>query len=649
MAIELKEIINVETATIKDVREAIAGLREEVSRLKLEGKDYRTEAEKINVLQRHMSEVMNSSKKYTADAAESFNAMTARLRQLKDQWKATGDEARRAQLGKEINALKERINDANESIGNFQHNVGDYTNSIIQAFSTMGVAVGQPVTKMISMFGLLGGGMNKVTEALSKLWATIIANPLSALIAVLGTVLVFWDDIKEAIGAVKTPYQEVIDQTDDFRKSLDGARTELERTLKLMSAMGADEIEVAATRTARLKDQLEQTNQKIADQEAELADLEVWWKRIGRAVFSVLQYILPVSDAMRDMFGMGGKVKGLEESIASLKEEAKNLDAETQNAADNEYILRNNIDKTTASTKASTAARKEDTEAVKLQAEALRELQGEVDKMVAQAQTAQEEYDKGLEKATAMYDELQRGQLSDLELEELRYKERLKLFEQYGLDTELLEEEHQERMAEIRKRESQQIYAELEAQRKAQEAQDEKAKKSHEKLMKARETATKNMASGTSSILKNLSVAMGENTKLGKGFAIAAATIDTIASAVAGFRAGMNQWAEAGPMAWMAPVQAAINATMALTAGFAEVQKIRSVDTSGNSDGGGGGATALAIPNIEGLSTPMDYTRQVVTDTEQEELNRNNRVYILESDIQESGNRVRVREEETTF
>jgi len=649
MAIELKEIINVETATIKDVREAIAGLREEVSRLKLEGKDYRTEAEKINVLQRHMSEVMNSSKKYTADAAESFNAMTARLRQLKDQWKATGDEARRAQLGKEINALKERINDANESIGNFQHNVGNYTNSIVDAFGKMGVSVGQPITKMTSLFGFLQGGIDKAFEAVQKLWAAIAANPMGALIAVLGTLIVFWDDLKEAIGAAKTPYQEVIDQTDDFRKSLDGARTELERTLKLMSAMGADEIEVAATRTARLKDQLEQTNQKIADQEAELADLEVWWKRIGRAVLSVLQYILPVSDAMRDMFGMGGKVKGLEESIASLKEEAKNLDTETQNAADNEYILRNNIDKTTASTKASTAARKEDTEAVKLQAEALRELQGEVDKMVAQAQTAQEEYDKGLEKATAMYDELQRGQLSDLELEELRYKERLKLFEQYGLDTELLEEEHQERMAEIRKRESQQIYAELEAQRKAQEAQDEKAKKSHEKLMKARETATKNMASGTSSILKNLSVAMGENTKLGKGFAIAAATIDTIASAVAGFRAGMNQWAEAGPMAWMAPVQAAINATMALTAGFAEVQKIRSVDTSGNSDGGGGGATALAIPNIEGLSTPMDYTRQVVTDTEQEELNRNNRVYILESDIQESGNRVRVREEETTF
>lgn len=647
MAIELKEIINVETATIKDVREAIAGLREDVSRLKMEGKDYRIEAEKINVLQKHLSEVMNSSKKYTADAAESFNAMTARLRQLKDQWKATGDEARRAQLGKEINALKERINDANESIGNFQHNVGNYTNSIVDAFGKMGVSVGQPITKMTSLFGFLQGGIDKAFEAVQKLWAAIAANPMGALIAVLGTLIVFWDDLKEAIGAVKTPYQDVIDKTDEFTQANKDAQIEMNRTLKLMAAMGASELEIAAARARELHGQLDKVNQKITDQETELADLEVWWKRIGRAVLSVLQFIVPVSEATANMFGMGGRVDGLKESIAKLKEEQKDLNEAFRDAAVDEFVAQTKEDE--KATKEATKARKEDTEAVRLQAEALREMQGEIDRMVGQVEKAQEEYDKGLEKATAMYDELQRGQLSDLEREELRYKERLKLFEQYGLDTELLEEEHQERMAEIRARETRQIYAELEAQRKAQEAQDEKAKKSHEKLMKARETATKNMASGTSSILKNLSVAMGENTKLGKGFAIAAATIDTIASAVAGFRAGMNQWAEAGPMAWMAPVQAAINATMALTAGFAEVQKIRSVDTSGNSDGGGGGATALAIPNIEGLSTPMDYTRQVVTDTEQEELNRNNRVYILESDIQESGNRVRVREEETTF
>ena len=142
---------------------------------------------------------------------------------------------------------------------------------------------------------------------------------------------------------------------------------------------------------------------------------------------------------------------------------------------------------------------------------------------------------------------------------------------------------------------------------------------------------------------------MGESTKMGKGFAIASATIDTIASAVAGFRAGFNQWKDTGYMAWMAPVQGAINATAALVAVYAQVQKIRSVDTSGSDSGGGGMATALAMPNIEGLSSPVDYTRQVTTQTEQEEMNTNSRVYILESDIQESGNRVRIRENETTF
>ena len=96
-------------------------------------------------------------------------------------------------------------------------------------------------------------------------------------------------------------------------------------------------------------------------------------------------------------------------------------------------------------------------------------------------------------------------------------------------------------------------------------------------------------------------------------------------------------------------LQAAINATAALVAGYAQVQKIASVDTSGNAQASGGGATALAIPNIEGLSSPIDYTRQVTTETEREQMNQDNRVYILESDIQQSNNRVRVREEETTF
>lgn len=184
----------------------------------------------------------------------------------------------------------------------------------------------------------------------------------------------------------------------------------------------------------------------------------------------------------------------------------------------------------------------------------------------------------------------------------------------------------------------------------AEDKRNEKRKKQYEKLMKARESATKSFVNSTSSLFKALSQAMGENTKAGKGFAIASATIDTIASALAGFRAGYNQWKDMpGPMAAMAPIQGALNATVALVSGYAQVQKIQSVDTSGSSTSTGATATAVAIPNISGLSTPYEYTREVTTETEREEMNRDQRVYILESDIQDSNRRVQVRENETTF
>lgn len=174
----------------------------------------------------------------------------------------------------------------------------------------------------------------------------------------------------------------------------------------------------------------------------------------------------------------------------------------------------------------------------------------------------------------------------------------------------------------------------------------------HQKIQKARYEASMQMADGTAGLFDALASAMGESTKAGKAFAIASATIDTIAAAVSGFRAGYNQWKDAGPMAWMAPVQGALNSAAALVAGYAQVQKIASVDTSGKNTGAGSavsGATALAIPNIAGLNAPYDYTRQITTQTEREELNRYSRVYILESDIQESNKRVKIREDETNF
>ena len=681
MAIELKEIINVDTATIKDVRDKISELREEISRLRLANGDYREEAQKVNVLQDHLNKVMTASKRYTADAEGSFNALNKELRRLKEAWKAAGDEATRNKIGEKVNEVKAKLNGMNESIGNFQHNVGNYTKRIVDAFNQMGGAVGGMGGKVVSAAGAVKG-----------LWKTLSTNPIGIVVAALGGLTAAFAAVTRAVQdneesqnrlhIAMSAFQPMKDQMTRWLDSMGVAFTvmatdigEAVRQTREMIAAWKDWMGITSGEAARVKEENE-NYRKIAEGEVALQKLRRTNRKENAKDTATIERLREEAAETKNVTEKAQKLNEAKEIQARVNErntkEAKlNLailkahaattpnsvkandelaEAEarvSETMAQGDRTMRSLTRELNRYEKAAGGAKKATDE---LATEALRLAGAEINEGMKSVNDAMDEWDKGLEKVMKMQAELQEGQLSELELEEKRYQEKLALFEQYGIDTELLEEAHQEKMAEIRAEATKKEYAEMERVKAEQEAKDLKAKKDYEKLMKARETATKNMASGTSGILKNLSTAMGESTRLGKGFAIAAATIDTIASAVTGFRAGMNQWADAGPMAWMGPVQAALNATMALTAGFAEVQKIQSVDTSGNaSAGGGASATALAIPNIEGLSSPVDYTRQVTTETEQEEMNKNNRVYILESDIQESGKRVKVREEETTF
>ena len=338
MAKDYYKLLEVDTSVdnIKTLREEIKLLKQELEKLSIGSEEYEKVSDQVWAKQSRLNQVIKEAKRPLQDAEGSFNAWLKTLKELKDRWKATSDELERARLGAAINEVKEKINDANESIGNFQHNVGNYTNSIIDAFSKMGISVGGPVAKMSSLFGLLTGGLGKAMEAFKKLWAVLVANPFAAVIAALGVVIAYWEDFKELIGSTKTPMDEIVDATKEFSDALQDTQKEMNRTIRLMKAMGADEIEVAAYRTGTLKDQLEQTNQKLEGQKAELADLESWWKRIGRAVLSVLKYIIPVNEAMAEYYGMGGKVDGLKESIKSLEEEQKKLNDQVADASDEE-------------------------------------------------------------------------------------------------------------------------------------------------------------------------------------------------------------------------------------------------------------------------------------------------------------------------
>lgn len=764
MAIELNEILRIDdTTTLQDFRNKIRELREEISRLKLEGKDYTKQAEEINVVQGHLSEVMNASKKYTADAEGSFNALNAQLRQLKEQWKATGDEAKRAALGEEINKVKGQMNTMNESIGNYQHNVGNYTNSIIDAFKQMGISFGGTSAKFASMAGILTGGLSKLGGAFKSLWGVLKANPIGIVLAAVGALVGVFSKLRQAIRnneeselrwhqamaafqPIKDKFTNWLDEAAQGFVNLAEAVADAWVWLRKTYAAYTDYMGYTTGRKERVESE-QAFAREVGRAEGKLVQLERQTKKLNatdevtltqaRELASMtsdrakqVEYLTAAKEAQQRINERNVKLAEEEYNLLKMQTSTTNNSIEVNNklndaevkviqtrANGNLALIRLNRQMTNSSATLSKHTEKVDEDAKAL--EKMRE--ASLRAAEAEAQRAQEVYQESLEALK-----------SETEKEEEEYQKRKQLLVEHNLSTEALDAEHHRKEVEM-------LTARYEAEYKAEEAKvdfefqmeerrremearqgngeggtgieaamreaeladeemerfrtytEEKirlnelqmlafeegseewtaidqentqlrmemaekefaAKQKHDKaekkLIQARQDAYRAMAMGTAGILKDLSAAMGENTKMGKGFAIASATIDTIASAVSGFRAGYNQWKDAGPMAWMAPVQAAINATAALVAGYAQVQKIASVDTSGNAQASGGGATALAIPNIEGLSSPIDYTRQVTTETEREQMNQDNRVYILESDIQQSNNRVRVREEETTF
>lgn len=125
-----------------------------------------------------------------------------------------------------------------------------------------------------------------------------------------------------------------------------------------------------------------------------------------------------------------------------------------------------------------------------------------------------------------------------------------------------------------------------------------------------------------------------------KNMQIAQAWIATLSGAVQAFSSAM----QLGPIA--GPIVGGINAAAMIAMGVANVKQIKYTDFTGGVNTGG---TNIPSPGTYQTELPFSYTRQVTTASDIDELNKDTRVYILESDLEESRNRVQIREKESTF
>lgn len=140
-----------------------------------------------------------------------------------------------------------------------------------------------------------------------------------------------------------------------------------------------------------------------------------------------------------------------------------------------------------------------------------------------------------------------------------------------------------------------------------------------------------------------------ENTKK---LQIAAAIVNGLAGVAMAVSTAMSL----GPIA--GPIMAAVNSALVIATTATQIAKIKSTsfDGGGSSSVGGDIAAAVATPTPAAVAYTPQYSTNVTGNSETVNLanavnegQRDTRVYVVESDINEAGKRVEIREAESTF
>ena len=239
-----KEIVNVITIKTEESQNTIKGLKKEIADLKKNldnaviGSDEFEKASKdLAKAQNDLKTVLADGKKQTDNVEGSYNHLVSTMAELKKEWKATADEVKRNDLAQQIDAINTELKDMDASIGNFQRNVGDYANSFKEAFdqqqrSTENVRIGldglqKTAAGLASGYAAVQGIMNLLNIENSNFEKAMIKVQSAMAIAQgVGGM----KDLIEGAGTLKVGLQSAINGVKGFIKSLGGVKTAIAAT-----------------------------------------------------------------------------------------------------------------------------------------------------------------------------------------------------------------------------------------------------------------------------------------------------------------------------------------------------------------------------------------------------------------------------------
>lgn len=706
MAEESVRVLRIEVGdsqkTVKGLRKEVADLRDTLLNLDKGSEAYEKTVGDLIQKEGELKSVMNATK-VTAEAAEgSYAQLQQRMKQLRAEWRATGDDAKRAALGKEIEGINTKLKQMDSSIGDSYRNVGNYK-SIWESF-------GGGVTKALGAVGVAIGGAVAAYKTFNAIAQTTQATGDRLNNAVAGWTA-GWEFFKRSIasgdffGNFIKGADKAIDAGRKLQSVLDNS-FELSNQVKLLGADYAKELAeqeeiyrdttrtteeriAASERLLEIKKEIHEAEIAAAEDEAKAyweqfkaqtklteeneeyakSRLRTWYQdtqlREEAEKYLKVQQRLANIENMRSSYGDWAIDKNI---YRKAKEEVAAFSAEVAQYANQFYVyyqkssddlVQSVVDSTVKLANVQNSLYNDNKRIIsgtqRLQADAQKENQ-KADEDAAKAaaeraKKAREALQKEIE-AEFGKDEKFDPAAQFAKIEEW-YKAGEISAEQYAQGVKTYTENQQSLLPNIMgvnndgvldliddriKNNAKLVKADEKAQKQMHELSQKQIKDTKEAEEKKKRIRDMGV-SATAEAAGNIAGILGEETAAGKAFAIAQATIAT-------YQAGAEVLAsEKGPLWTRIAAMVSI-----ISAGLLQVKNIVAVNTNGTTSGISGTAGYTMTPPAF-VADPVTYTRNVQTDAEVERANTPQviKAYVVEGELTAAQRKALARQKNATF
>ena len=634
---------------VNDLRNNIKILKDNLGELEIGTEEYKDTLDELKVNQNALKDAMYATTSSMEDvtkaatgAGESYNALVHRMAALKEEFRATSDEARRADLGGQINEINSKLKEMDALQGNFQRNVGNYAGGIKDAFGDM--------SKQVDVFrkglGAVGGGLNGVKDSMEGL----SKSPMIATFAILVSLVIkIADGLKDNETAMA-----------GIKKGMDALKPVMDFFSGLLETI-AEFLADIITRVAQ-----------FVTSNGLFSKLIKGVMGVGNALLQFVIAPLKGVFAAIKVFKEQG-VKGIGDASRAFTQELKSGVSFKQNFQAGQQVAETLIAGAANRKKKVKGAGKELAKEFKDGIlEELDKMSQDIDKQIeadfAAIQKAEEDANKiAQKKAEERIKSLDKAFSHQLELNNILVEdEETRAAKEYEIQATanqrklaLLDQYRQEALdrgdldaflAYDQERADLQVEIETNAIREKERLR-KKDLKDAEKTAKAQKDLLKGVASATSSILGTIADAYEDDEKNSeknankiKALRIASATIDTISGAIGAYM----QAVQTIPPPY-GIIAGAIQAAAVTATGIAEIAKIKSTKVSGSASPS---SPTPAIASAPTLTTQVSNVRSVTSASEEDRLNRmasDQRVYILSSDIEASQEQIKTQVAESSF